>query len=290
VDAAIEPDESYGGSDFLDREYNTRTQVPEFAQYFARWQASARDARASLCGRLDLQYGPAAAETLDLFAASGARRPLLVFIHGGYWRALDKADFSWIAPAYVAAGVSVAVLNYGLAPATPVPVIVEQIRRACAWLYRNAQSLDVDRARIICSGHSAGGHLTGMMLASDWPGISAELPPRLLAGAVAISGLFDLTPLTRAEFLRHDLRLAPGSARDISPAFLPLRNDVPLLCAVGASESAEFHRQSLLIAQRWPAACTRALIDVPGCNHLSVCDAFATTGNMLFNATRVLLA
>jgi arylformamidase len=283
-------DKLYGTSDFLDREYNPRTQVPDFADYFARWKSSARAARAALRGRLDLQYGPAAAETLDFFAASGARAPLLVFIHGGYWRVLDKADFSWIAPAYVAAGVAVAVLNYGLVPATPMAEIVEQVRRACVWLYRNAQSLGVDPARIMCTGHSAGGHLTAMMLATGWRGVSPELPSRLLAAAVAISGIYDVAPLTQADFLRRDLGLDVQGAREISPAFLPLRNDAPLLRAVGANESAEFHRQSMLIAQHWPAASTRDLIDVPDCNHLSVCDAFATSGNVLFEATCSLLA
>jgi arylformamidase len=283
-------DEFFGTIDFLDWQYNPRTQVPDFADYFARWKASARDSRELLQGQLGLAYGAAPSETFDLFAADGAAAPLLVFIHGGYWRALDKADFSWIAPAYVAAGVSVAVVNYGLAPRTPVPEIVEQMRRASAWLYQNAASLGVDRNRIVCSGHSAGGHLTGMMLATDWARMSPGLPAHLFAAAVAISGLFDLGPLTQAEFLRHDLRLDLASARVISPAYLPLINDVSLLRAVGAAESAEFHRQSNLLAERWPTACSSELMDVPGCNHLSVCEAFATEGNPLFEATLALLA
>jgi arylformamidase len=281
--------EFFGTIDFLDRQYNPRTQVPDFADYFARWKVSARASRELLRGRLDLPYGAGSSETLDFFAAANANAPLLVFIHGGYWRALDKEDFSWIAPAYVAAGVSVAVLNYGLAPRTPIPAIVEQMRRASGWLYQNAQSLGVDRNRIVCSGHSAGGHLTGMMLATDWPGVSPGFPERLFAAAVAISGLFDLAPLTQAEFLRHDLRLDAESARAISPAFLPLINDVSLLRAVGAAESTEFHRQSHLLADHWPTACRSELMDVPSCNHLSVCEAFAAKGNPLFEATLALL-
>jgi arylformamidase len=214
----------------------------------------------------------------------------LVFVHGGYWRALDKDDFSWVAPPYVAAGISVAVVNYGLAPATALMQIVEQVRRACAWLHHNARALDVDAGRMVCSGHSAGAHLTAMMLATDWPGVWPEFPQRLLSGAVTISGLFDLEPLTRAEFLRDDLRLDQVLTRALSPAFLPWRNDVPLVRAVGEHESAEFHRQSTLIAERWPQACERELIAVPGCNHLSVCDAFADPGSALFQATRGLFS
>jgi arylformamidase len=102
--------------------------------------------------------------------------------------------------------------------------------------------------------------------------------------------LFDLEPLTRAEFVRNDLRLDPVLARALSPAFLPWRNDVPVVRAVGAEESAEFHRQSMLIAERWPQACARDLIDVAGCHHLSVCDAFADTESVLFQATKDLLS
>jgi arylformamidase len=274
--------------DFLDSEYNPRLRVPQFAEFFSRWKYFSRAARETLEARLDLRYGAAPAERLDFFAAAGAASPLLIFLHGGYWRSLDKGDFSWIAPPYVAAGISVAVVNYGLAPATPLLSIVEQVRRACAWLHLNSQALNIDAGRIVCSGHCAGGHLTAMMIATDWPGVWATFPQRLLSGAVTISGLFDLEPLTRARFVRHDLNLDRVLTRALSPAFLPWRNDVPVLRAVGAEESGEFHRQSALLAEHWPRACGHPLIDVPDCNHFSVCEAFATPGGVLFEATRSL--
>jgi arylformamidase len=272
--------------DFLEREYNPRVQIPNFAAIFARWKLQAQHARESLSGRLELAYGTSPAENLDFFPASTSSAPLLIFIHGGYWRALDKADFSWVAAPYVAAGISVAVVNYGLAPATPVPMIIQQMRTACAWLFGNAANLGCDPARIFCSGHSAGGHLTGMMLATDWPAMLKTLPKQLLAGALSISGVFDLRPLTYAQFLRKDLGLDEAAAREISPAFLAVRNQVPLLRAVGAEESSEFHRQSQLLAEHWPGICTRGLIDVPATHHLSVCEAFATPGNVLFETWR----
>jgi arylformamidase len=272
--------------DFLESQYNPRLQIPEFAQFFARWKADAIKARQSLECRLDLSYGPAAAETLDFFPAAKRSSPLLIFIHGGYWRALDKADFSWVAPGFVAAGISVAVVNYGLAPKTPVPEIIGQMRRACAWLYGNAPTLGVDPRRIFCSGHSAGGHLTGMMLATDWPAISPALPQRLLAGAFSVSGVFDLQPLTHAEFLSKDFILDEAAARRISPAFLPVRNEAPLLLAVGALESDEFHRQSRFMAAHWAKVVARDPLSVPESNHFSVCDDLARPGNMLFEAWR----
>jgi arylformamidase len=273
-------------NEFLEREYSPRVQIPGYAEFFVRWKRDALATRESLAARLDLAYGAAPAETLDLFPASSSAAPLLIFIHGGYWRVLDKVDFSWIAPPYVAAGISVAVLNYGLVPKTPMTEIVGQVRRACAWIYSNAANIGVDRKRIFCSGHSAGGHLTGMMLATDWPCLSATLPKRLLAGALAVSGVFDLRPLTHAEFLRRDLGLDDEAARGLSPVFLPLYNDAPLWRAVGEFESGEFHRQSEMIAAHWPSTARSALMDVPGCNHLSVCDAMATPGNVLFETLR----
>jgi arylformamidase len=271
-----------GNTQTLDQEYNPRSQVPEFASYFSRWRIMAMDARASLDGQLDMSFGSSPHETLDFFPAASRRAPLMMFIHGGYWRSFDKGDFSWIATPYIKAGISVAVLNYGLAPDTPLPQIVEQIRHACIWTYKNCETLGIDPSRMFCAGHSAGGHLTAMMLATDWPAVQHGLPTRLLAGAITVSGLFDLEPLTRAEFLRRDLALDANGARLMSPCYLRLYNDTSLLRALGELESLEFHRQSILVAERWPAICGRPLIDVPGCNHLSVCDALALPGNILF--------
>jgi arylformamidase len=276
-------------NEFLEREYNPRATIPNGMAVFAQWKLRASAARDTCNPRLDLAYGDSPAEKLDFFAAANcadAGSPVLVFIHGGYWRALDKADFSWVAPPYVAAGISVAVLNYGLAPKTPIAEIAEQVRRAVAWIHEHADELGADNGRIFCSGHSAGGHLTAMMLATDWSAVAPGLPSTPLAGALTISGVFDVEPLTRAEFLRHDIGLDASAARALSPAFLQLQSPVPLIRAVGALETAEFHRQQELIKTHWPSVCSAPLLDVPECNHFTVCEAFATPGNMLFEAMR----
>jgi arylformamidase len=273
----------------LDDEYNPRARIPEFADYFARWKMQAAEARNSLHPRMDLRYGDSPLETLDFFGAGGVNGPLLIFIHGGYWRSADKADFSWVAPAYVSAGFSVAIVNYGLLPATPLEEIVRQIRRACIWLYRNAATLGFDPHRMVCAGHSAGGHLAAMMLTAQWQAFSAGLPDQLLKAVVAISGLFDLLPLTHAEFLREDLGLDELRARHLSPAHLPLRNSARLLLAVGALESQEFKRQSDSLAAHWAGAGACELLLVQDCNHFSVCDAFSDPNSVLFKRTSALM-
>lgn len=273
----------------LDLQYNPRLRILDHPAIFARWNNSARLARESTDVRRDLPYGPTPAERLDFFRSSRGTSPLLIFVHGGYWRALDKDDFSWIAPPFVQAGVSVAVVNYGLMPAVPLAQIVQQVRRACAWLHDNSASLDIRPGEIFCSGHSAGGHLTAMMLATDWREIGNGLPQRLLAGGIALSGVFDLEPLTRAPFLHNDLKLDAKGARELSPVYLPQLNEAPLLRGVGELETDEFHRQSALLEQTWPDACQSKLIRVMDRNHMTICDALAEPQSELFEVARALI-
>src|SRR5215467_9309951 len=153
-------------TEYCDREYNARAAVPEHPRILASWAERGAATRRQRAGLLDLPYGESAAERLDVFPTPRNGSPLLVYIHGGYWRALDKSDFSWVAPPFVDHGVAVAVVNYGLAPGTSIEEIVRQMLRAFAWLYRKADDLGFDPQRIYVAGHSAGGHLSAMMLAA----------------------------------------------------------------------------------------------------------------------------
>ncbi len=176
----------------LDAEYNLRAAVPSHPAYFARWAAQSEMVRDHVRCRLDIAYGSGRLETFDLFPADGAA-PLLVFFHGGYWQAMDKSDFSFIAPAYRAAGISVAIVNYTLAPEAEMDAIVAQSRRVIVFLARNAGSLGIAAGRIFVAGHSAGGHLTAMAMLTDWSQLGLDRNP--IAGACAISGVFDLEPI-----------------------------------------------------------------------------------------------
>lgn len=270
-------------TEFYEREYNARAAIPDHPRIFARWAEQAAGTRRLRACLIDLPYGDSSGEKLDLFPARGETAPLFVFIHGGYWRSLDKSDFSWIAPPFVAEGVAVALLNYGLAPRTPMEDIVRQVLHALAWLYRRADRYGIDPTRIFVGGHSAGGHLTAMAMAALWPVLAPDLPADLVKGGLAVSGLYDLTPLVHAPFINTDLQLDERRAVRLSPAFLPAASTAPLYTAVGALESAEFRRQNALIAQRWRANFVRD-IPLPGCNHLTVCDELGTAGSPLFEA------
>lgn len=266
--------------EYCEAQYNVRAAIPDHAQYFERWKAASRAARMGLPCILDVAYGDAPGETLDLFPARGASRALLTFMHGGFWRALHKDDFSFIARPFVARGVTVAVVNYGLAPAVTVETIVRQMLAAHAWLYRNCERHGAPRDRIYVSGHSAGAQLTAMMLAAVWSAYRKGLPDDLVKGGLAVSGVYDLRPLLHVSF-NSDMRLDRRSALKLSPVnYRPLR-PVALYTAVGGEESGEFRRQNRMIGECWPH-CFRRDIPMPGCHHLSVIESLGDPGSALF--------
>ncbi len=175
---------------------------------------------------------------------------MLVYIHGGYWRALDKRDQSFVAPPFVAAGAMVVLPNYALCPAVTIEHIVLQLVQSLAWVWRHAAEHGGDPARIVVAGHSAGGHLAAMMLACDWRAVAPDLPADLVKGALAVSGVFELEPLRHAPFLAPDLNLDAATARKLSPAAMPAPRG-RLVAVVGGDESEEFLRQNALIAEAW---------------------------------------
>ena len=268
-------------SAYYDRQYNARAMIPDHAQIFERWKKRSQEARTSLPCRLDIPYGATAAENLDIFPAEGKSEALLVFIHGGYWRSLDKSDFSYLAPAFSRRGVTLALPNYGLCPKIGIEDIVKQNLLAIAWLWHYGARYGVNPGRLYVAGHSAGGHLTAMMLAARWNTYMPELPYNLLKGGLAISGIYDLEPLVHAPFVNQDLKLGRAQARRLSPATIPPATTAPLYTAVGGEESDEFKRQNALIARTWRYAFAGD-IPMPGCNHLTVVEELANPDSALF--------
>lgn len=273
---------------WLDAQYNNRARIPEHPQIFERWrEASALSRQKSLC-LLDLPYGATAAETLDVFPASRNGSPVLVYIHGGYWRSLDKSDQSFVAPAFVDAGAMVVIPNYGLCPGVTMEQLTLQVVQALAWTWRHAAEHGGDASRIAVAGHSAGGHLAAMMLACEWPRVAQELPADLVKSALSISGLFELEPLRRTPFLAPDLRLTAASARRLSPALMPAPRG-RLLALVGGDETEEFQRQNRLIRTAWGETSVPVCEALPGLNHLTVLHGLADAGARLHRLARGLL-
>ncbi|HYU68641.1 MAG TPA: alpha/beta hydrolase [Burkholderiales bacterium] len=271
-----------GGTNY-DLLYNPRLVVSGFERIFERWERDSERARASLEGYLDVPYGVTDAEKLDIFKPRGESRGLLMYIHGGYWRSLDKKRFSFVAPALVQAGITVAIPNYALCPAVQVEDIVMQMVQACAWLYRNGANFGAPANRLHLCGHSAGGHLAAMMLACLWPKYSPDLPKQVVAAALSISGLYDLTEIVKVPSVNGDVRLTEKAALRVSPASMPPATDAPLYTAVGEKENEGFHIQNRLIAEKW-GKVRRADIPCPGANHFTVLDQLCYPGSGLFRA------
>ena len=270
-------------AEFCDREYNNRALVPDYPLHLERWTQSAQRARRLGAGLLDLDYGGSPNERLDLFPARREGGPLLVFIHGGYWRSLSKSEFSWVAPPFAERGVNVAVIDYDLAPTVRVDTIVLQVLRALEWLWRASERYGYDATRIVVAGHSAGGHLTAMAMSALWPAWDPDLPADLVKGGVAISGIYDMEAVMHASFLNVDLKLDERSAAKLSPAWMPPPSGSRLVTCVGALESSEFRRQNALIGERWKPVL-RADVPAPGRNHFTVVDALAEPEHPLFQA------
>ena len=259
---------------WLDTQYNNRARIADHALIFEHWKLASARARQEGPAYLDLHYGVEAAETLDIFPAAHTDAPVFVFIHGGYWRSLDKRDHSFVAPALTHAGAMVVVPNYSLCPSVGIAAIVMQMVLALAWVYRHAAQYGGDPARIVVAGHSAGGHLAAMLLACRWAEVGRNLPEELVCKALSISGLYDLEPLRHTPFLQADLRLTRRCARRLSPAWFPAPAG-ELHAVVGALESEEFLRQNALIRQKWGAHAVPSCEAIPACNHLNIIEGLA---------------
>ncbi|CAN5374199.1 alpha/beta hydrolase [soil metagenome] len=243
-------------------EYNNRAAVPDHPAIMARWKTDAATAR-EVHPPTVLTYGSGARETIDLFDA-GPDAPVVMFIHGGYWQALDPSWFSWVAQPLLARGVSAAIPSYDLCPTVRLGVIVDQMRATARLLSDRTGRLPV------ATGHSAGGHLSACLLSDG-----------LASAAIAISGVFDLEPLIPTS-LNAALGLNSAKARDLSPIHWPVPAGGILDCVVGGAETAEFVRQSRDMTDDWAAkgAATR-FEALPGLDHFTVLDPLADPDSAL---------
>ena len=265
----------YGAMDrqTLDAAYNNSAAVADSEQYLADWRRRSEALRARMPDHLDLAYGDAPRAKLDFFAASRSDAPTLLFFHGGYWQRNAKEGFSFIAEGPLAHGFHVAVAGYTLAPEATMDGIVREARSALHWLHQHLATLGGDPGLLHVGGWSAGGHLATMLM--DEP---------VVAGGLAISGLFDLEPI-RLCYLNDKLGLDADEARRNSPLLhLPTRAP-KLIVAYGADELPELKRQSRAYAAAWGArGLPGDTIEVADCHHYAVLEQLAQPNGILAKA------
>lgn len=273
---------------WLERMYNNRMRVPDHGEYFARWAAESALVRKQLPCELDVPYGDGHREKLDAFPTSRKGAPLVVFVHGGYWRALDKSHHSFIAGALNQMGAATVIPNYAFCPRVTIPQITLQVAHAVAWAWRNASRLGADPRRITVMGHSAGGHAAAMMLACAWNVFDPELPSGVVKRALGISGLYDLDPLMNTPSHQEVLRLTPHQVHIASPARLPRPARGRFYSVVGGQESGEYLRLNRLIQQSWGRERVPVAVNLPGLNHFSIVDALVKPDHRLYSMAREL--
>lgn len=265
----------------IERHFNPRVAVADALEQIASFPQRSAAARETLNAHYDIRFGERPKETLDLFLPAGADRsgavPAQIFIHGGYWRALDKSDHSFVAAATVAAGAAHISLNYDLCPEVTLDTIVDEMRNAVRYIVLNAHTLGVDRKRLVIGGHSAGAHLAAMMLRQDWA--SDGLPADPFFGLAQISGIYEPEAVMHTS-VNDDVQLTQEMARRNDAIAEPPLSRAPVLIAVGGDEPEGWRRQSADYA----ATCRGAGLEVeemvvPGTHHFTVlaasCDASA---------------
>ena len=268
-------------ADELEFQYELRSKEAYFDSLAAEWIKRCQDFRDANEVAVDLAYGDGEREKLDLFRGADGG-PVLVYIHGGYWQRGDKSMYSFVAEPFMAAGVNVAVINYTLTPACRLGDIAPQVQRAIGWLWHHADELRIDRDAISVMGHSAGGHLTAMMMAADWPAFDAAMPVDTVKAGMPISGIFELEPLVHTSINDGPQMDVPEAIRE-SPLFMEPATDAPQLVIAGGDETPEFKRQSDAYVEKFGTATRRMeRHNVPHSNHFRELERLAESDSEVF--------
>lgn len=272
---------------------NRDVSIEDFPILLERWikrSADHRDLKLShSLARVDLPYGSGERKKLDYFYSGDAKGPLLIYIHGGYWQRGDKSMYSFVSEAFIKQGISVAVLNYNLTPSVRIGQIAPQIRKALAWCYQNANDLKFDRDQLHVTGHSTGGHLTAMMMATDWTFFDNRLPTDLVKTGIPISGVFELEPIVHTS-LNEGPQMDIEEAIAESPMFIPLINNAPQLVVYGGGETSEFYRQSKDYADKFRSDERHMEVyEIPKDDHFAELERLVEEDGVLFKKMHSLI-
>lgn len=258
----------------LEQQYNNRAAVKDHVKYLNGWIKCSESYRSRVDAQLDVDYGLDPRQHLDIFPANKSNAAVHVFIHGGYWQALNKDSFSFMAEAFNCSGECAVILNYDLCPAVSIEKIITQIQQAMSWVVSNIHQYGGDPDCIQVTGHSAGGHLLAELLVTDWSKFGLKNQP--FKQLNALSGLFDLQPLVHTT-VNQALSMTEEVAYQNSPLFKTLWNplrEIRLNLFVGELESREYKNQSIELNETWSDELTVHLQEIPACHHFSILDDF----------------
>jgi len=272
----------------FDAQYNLRAGRPDYEEtVIPGWTEASEKARSDLDCLTDLPYGEGERQKLDLFRCGDAKAPTLIYFHGGYWQRGDKTMYSFLATPFVAAGVNVIVVGYDLCPAVTITRISQEAREAIAAIWHNSEALDIDRDRLTVMGHSAGGHITQMMMATDWPALDGSLPADLIKSGIPVSPLSYLEPVRLTEALNTGIQMDAAEAEAESPMTNhPPATDAPQMVVVGGAETDEFHRQAQIYVDAF--ATKKRPIElyvVPDVDHFDELNVLADPDSEFFRKT-----
>ena len=270
----------------LEKGYNVRLLVDDFDGLIEKWSNRSEKFRETADSSLDCQYGSGDKDKLDIFRCGKPNAPLFIFIHGGYWQRGDKSIYSFVAQSFLSSGIDVAIIGYQLCPEATMTNIVEKIRVAIVWIWNNADDYSISKHKINVSGHSAGGHITGMILATDWSTISKDLPNNIVKTGIPISGLYQLDPI-RETTIADALDLDDEESLALSPHFFEPKTEAPILVTLGGGETPEFHWQTDSFVSRWKDY--KAPLDYfaePEVDHFGVVERLSNKDSEIFNKVK----